>query len=58
MPALPVSHGIVIAQLMLDVVKLCAKFANVELDEVTTVVAGADARKDCGKSQACAILAM
>ena len=32
LPVLPVAHGIVIAQLLLDVVVLCAEFANVALD--------------------------
>ena len=32
LPELPVAHGVVIAQLLLDVVELCAEFANVALD--------------------------
>ena len=32
LPELPVAHGVVIAQLLLDVVMLCAEFANVAFD--------------------------
>ena len=32
LPELPGAHGVVIAQLLLDVVELCAEFANVVLD--------------------------
>ena len=32
LPELPIAHGVVIAQFLLDVVVLCAKFGNVAFD--------------------------
>ena len=56
LPGLPGANGGLIAQLLVDVVKLCAEYTYVSLDRGTAAAAaGEDAKKALGISQACAI---